>query len=117
MNDTAHELLRQIVSLTHQTDQDRGHPEGTLTACDFLDAVYGLLSEHSAYLVDQAHCEPPPTLWERWYECEDCDEIWRDVGFATCDDRCPGCRTAYTPFGSDEIEPSVGCLTCLETPD
>lgn len=42
----------------------------------------------------------------RWftnhYYCNDCDQEWEDEWDCQCDDRCPGCNVAYTPYQSDE---------------
>ena len=44
---------------------------------------------------------------DRWYvnhyHCKDCDEFWQMEWDADCDDKCPKCHSAYTPYKSEEF--------------
>ena len=42
-------------------------------------------------------------LYKNQYRCEDCALEWEDVWDSACDDKCPECETAHTPFESEEI--------------
>ena len=37
-----------------------------------------------------------------YYHCKDCDEFWQMEWDADCDDKCPKCHSAYTPYKSEE---------------
>jgi hypothetical protein len=37
------------------------------------------------------------------YECERCSYYWEDEWSCTCDDRCPECNCANSPFDSEDL--------------
>jgi hypothetical protein len=37
------------------------------------------------------------------YKCDECGTEWQDEHDCTCDDKCPKCNTAMTPYKSEEI--------------
>lgn len=42
-------------------------------------------------------------MFRNHYHCPRCDISWSDTSDCTNDDRCPQCRTPYTPESSDDI--------------
>jgi len=42
------------------------------------------------------------------YRCERCDTEWQDEHDCTCDDKCPNCNLAMTPYESEDVtDPTV----------
>lgn len=41
--------------------------------------------------------------FRNYYKCYQCNVEWNDVGDCTCDDRCPSCDVAMSPYCYDEI--------------
>ncbi len=41
--------------------------------------------------------------YTNYYYCGDCKERWEDIWDCKCDDKCPTCNKAYTPYKSEEI--------------
>ena len=37
-----------------------------------------------------------------YYHCKDCDKFWQMEWDADCDDKCPKCHSAYTPYKTEE---------------
>ncbi len=43
-----------------------------------------------------------PRWFENFYRCP-CGAEWSDEWDATCDDRCPNCNTACSPYESQDL--------------
>ena len=43
------------------------------------------------------------TTYLNMYKCSDCNHSWSDEWNCMCDDRCPECNTAMTPYESIDI--------------
>lgn len=46
--------------------------------------------------------------YRNYYKCT-CKCEWEDVWSSMCDDRCPACNTAISPFKSEEVK-----MFCIE---
>ena len=44
----------------------------------------------------------PDRWYINYYRCEDCDIQWEMEWDADCDDKCPKCHSAYTPYKSEK---------------
>ena len=44
----------------------------------------------------------PDRWFINYYHCKDCDEKWEMEWDSDCDDKCPKCHSAYTPYKSEE---------------
>ena len=49
-----------------------------------------------------------------YYFCPDCDHLWQDEWDCTCDDKCPKCNKAYTPYKSIDVNKDFEsiCFDC-----
>lgn len=45
----------------------------------------------------------PDTEYLNKYQCH-CGYVWHDVWDSMCDDKCPVCNTAMSPYTSIELE-------------
>lgn len=46
--------------------------------------------------------------FRNWYKCDHCKTDWNDVWDSMCDDRCPVCGIALSPYYSEEIQEKEG---------
>lgn len=53
---------------------------------------------------DHKFTSHPDRWFINYYHCKDCDEFWQMEWDADCDDKCPKCNSAYTPYKSEEFD-------------
>lgn len=63
---------------------------------DWKDAVI-------AVPVEEVEPEEVRPRFRNWYKCDHCKADWNDVWDCMCDDRCPVCDIAMSPYYSEEI--------------
>ena len=48
--------------------------------------------------------QPQELRFVNHYHCDACDVEWEDEWSCMCDDECPECGVAHTPYQSDELK-------------
>jgi rubrerythrin len=49
------------------------------------------------------YSETQDDAYTNYYACQECGVAWSTRWACTCDDKCPKCNTAHTPYSSYKI--------------
>ncbi len=47
--------------------------------------------------------EAPVTWYINFYKCDGCGCVWDDAWSCMCEDECPVCHLAFSPYKSDDL--------------
>jgi len=95
-------LEDRLVAISHNTAFRR--PSSVLfdKAIERARAAYRLATGSDPLSLREVAAEAPKRFLNH-YRCSQCSERWTDAWSATCDDRCPNCDTATSPYQSDDL--------------